>query len=312
MEGETVRIGARKSELARVQAEWVAEALRRTHPEIDVECVWMVTEGDRIQDRPLPEIGGKGLFTARLEAALEAGEIDLAVHSLKDLPTELGEAFTLACVPVREDPRDVLLGPEGPMPLEMLPVNAVVGTSSPRRVAQLRALRADCRFRAIRGNVGTRVRKMREGQVDALLLAAAGLLRLGRLDASASDLLEPPGWLSAPGQGALAIEARRDDAETLRRVSAFEDPAARAAVEAERALLATLEGGCQVPVGALARPAGDGNLRLDAIVLAEDGSRALRASGAAPVAEARALGTSVATDLLERGASRLLSVHASP
>lgn len=307
-----MRIGARKSELARVQAEWVAEALRRAHPGIEVECVWMVTEGDRIQDRPLPEIGGKGLFTARLETALAAGDIDLAVHSLKDLPTELAEAFTLACVPVREDPRDVLLGPGGPMGLEALPADGVVGTSAPRRVAQLRSSRPDCRTRAIRGNVGTRIRKMSEGQVDALLLAAAGLRRLGLIDAPDGRFLEPPAWLPAPGQGALAIEARADDEPTLRRVAALEDPAARTAVEAERALLATLEGGCQVPVGALARLAGDGDLRLDAIVLAEDGSRALRASGAAPAAQARELGARVAADLLEQGASRILSVNASP
>ncbi|MDP2479648.1 MAG: hydroxymethylbilane synthase [Candidatus Palauibacterales bacterium] len=307
-----MRIGARKSELARVQAEWVADALRRAHPDLEVECVWMSTEGDRIQDRPLPEIGGKGLFTARLETALEAGDIHLAVHSLKDLPTELAGGFTLGCVPAREDPRDVLLGPEGPTTPGDLPPEAVVGTSSPRRMAQLRALRPDCRTRAIRGNVGTRIRKMREGRVDALLLAGAGLLRLGLLERSEGGFLEPPAWLPAPGQGALALECRRDDAETLERIADLQDLAARAAVEAERALLATLEGGCQVPVGALARPDGDRGLRLDAIVLAEDGSRWLRASGTAAAEEATELGASVAGELLDRGADRLLSVHASP
>jgi len=307
-----VRIGARKSDLARIQAEWVAEALRRAHPGLEVECVWMETEGDRVLDRPLPEIGGKGLFTARLEAALEAGEIDLAVHSLKDLPTELADGFTLGCVPVREDPRDVLLGPDGPLAIDALPPDAVVGTSAPRRVAQLRALRPDCRFRPIRGNVGTRIRKMHEGRVDALLLAAAGLLRLGRLERAVSGLLEPPAWLPAPGQGALAVECGSDDTGTLARIAVLEDPGTRAAVDAERALLATLEGGCQVPVGALARPAGDGSLRLDAVVLAEDGSRVLRASGSAPASGAADLGASLAADLLERGAAGLLSANASP
>jgi hydroxymethylbilane synthase len=306
-----VRIGARKSKLARVQAESVADALRRAHPGIEVECVWLMTEGDRVLDRPLPEIGGKGLFTARLEAALEAGEIDLAVHSLKDLPTRLAEGFRVACVPGREDPRDVLLGPDGPMALEALPSGAIVGTSAPRRVAQLRAMRSDCRVHAVRGNVGTRIRKMREGRVDALLLAAAGLLRLGLLEARATALLEPPEWLPAPGQGALAIETRSDDEEILRLVEPLEDATARGAVEAERALLATLEGGCQVPIGALARPAGDGRLRLDGIVVAEDGSRSLRASAEAPLTEAAVLGASVARDLLARGAARLLSAPAS-
>ena len=307
-----MRIGARRSKLARVQAEWVADALRRAHPGLEVECVWMETEGDRILDRPLPEIGGKGLFTARLEAALDAREVDLAVHSLKDLPTELAAAFTVGCVPAREDPRDVLLGPDGPMTLDALPPDAVVGTSSPRRVAQLRSARPDCRTRAIRGNVGTRIRKMREGRVDALLLAAAGLVRLGLLEARGGERLEPPSWLPAPGQGALAVETRSDDEETLRRVAPLEDAAARAAVEAERALLATLEGGCQVPVGAHARLDADGGLRLDAIVLAEDGSRSLRASGEASAAEAATLGDSVARELLDRGAADLLSAPASP
>lgn len=303
-----MRIGARKSKLARVQAELVGDALRRAHPGLDVEFVWLLTEGDRVLDRPLPEIGGKGLFTARLETALAEGEIDAAVHSLKDLPTRLGPGFVIGCVPGREDPRDVLLGPDGPTELEALREGATVGTSSPRRMAQLRALRPDCDTRAIRGNVGTRIRKMREGRVDALLLAAAGLLRLGLLEDGEGGRLDPPAWLPAPAQGALAVEVRGDDEAALDLLAPIEDPAARSAVQAERSLLATLEGGCQVPVGALARRRQGGQLRLDAVVLAEDGSRVLRASGAGSAAEAAALGASVGRELLERGAADLLSV----
>jgi hydroxymethylbilane synthase len=307
-----VRIGARRSELARTQAEGVAEALRRAHPGLDVECVWFVTKGDRLRDRPLPEIGGKGLFTARLEAALTDGEIDAAVHSLKDLPTQIADAFELACVPERVDPRDVLLGPDGLLTLEELPREAVVGTSSPRRRALLRSARPDCRTRAIRGNIGTRVRKMRDGEVDALLLAAAGLVRLAIFDARELVCLEPPSWLPAAGQGALAVEIRRDDPRSREVVAALEDPGARAAVEAERSLLLELEGGCQVPIGALASAGPGGRLRLDAIVVAEDGSGELRASGKGSAEEASLLGASVARQLLDAGAARLLSTSARP
>ncbi|HKK26619.1 MAG TPA: hydroxymethylbilane synthase [Gemmatimonadota bacterium] len=302
-----MRIGARKSELARRQARTVAGALERAHAGLEVECVWMTTEGDRVLDRPLPEIGGKGLFTARLEQALASGAIDVAVHSLKDLPTRLGEAFEVTCVPEREDPRDILLGPDGPITLEDLPEGSTVGTSSVRRRAQLLARRPDCSTVSVRGNVGTRIRKMREGQADALLLAAAGLLRLGLVEPGEAVFLEPPGWLPAPAQGALGVEGRRGDGRTAELLSPLEDGAVRAAVDAERSLLATLEGGCLVPIGALARPDGNGGLHLDAVVLAEDGSREVRASGRADVSAAHVLGRTVGGELLDRGAGRLLA-----
>lgn len=298
-------LGSRASDLARTQARRVAALLEEAWPELTVEVEWITTTGDRVLDRPLPEIGGKGLFTAELEAALRQGEIDAAVHSLKDLPTDLGEEFAVLGVPERADPRDVLLAPAGSLQPADLPEGSVVGTSSLRRKAQLLARRPDCRVRDLRGNVETRVEKMRDGAYDAVLLAAAGLERLGLLEPDAI-LLEPPGWLPAPGQGALGAEGRADDGQTGRLLARLDDEALRAEVEAERALLATLEGGCLVPVGALGRVE-EGELRLDAVVLPEDGSRELRASGASRPGEAGALGRRVAEELLDSGADEILA-----
>lgn len=302
---ERLVLGSRSSELARIQARRVASLAREAWPGLEVGIEWITTTGDRILDRPLPEIGGKGLFTAELEAALRQGEIDAAVHSLKDLPTDLGDEFEVLGVPEREDPRDVLLDPEGSLRPGDLPEGAVVGTSSLRRKAQLLALRPDCEVRDVRGNVETRVEKMRDGAYDAVVLAAAGLRRLEMLG-EGTTFLEPPGWLPAPGQGALGVEGRADDDATRRLLARLEDDDLRAEVEAERCLLATLEGGCLVPVGALGRVR-DGELRLDAVVLPEDGSRELRASGSAAPAEAAALGRRVADELLEAGADRILA-----
>ncbi len=302
---ERLVLGSRSSDLARVQARRVASLAREAWPGLEVGIEWITTTGDRVLDRPLPEIGGKGLFTAELEAALRQGEIDAAVHSLKDLPTDLGGEFEVLGVPEREDPRDVLLDPEGSLRPGDLPEGAVVGTSSLRRKAQLLALRPDCEVRDVRGNVETRVEKMRGGAYDAVVLAAAGLRRLGMLG-EGTAFLEPPGWLPAPGQGALGVEGRADDDATRRLLARLEDADLRAEVEAERCLLATLEGGCLVPVGALGRVR-DGELRLDAVVLPEDGSRELRASGSAAPAEAAALGRRVADELLEAGADRILA-----
>lgn len=309
-------LGSRGSALARIQATRVADALRDAWPGIDVETRWITTTGDRVLDEPLPEIGGKGVFTAELEVALLDGEIDAAVHSLKDLPTDLGEGFRVLGVPEREDPRDVLVGPGGPMRLEDLSTDAVVGTSSLRRAAQLLARCPGCRVEDVRGNVETRVEKMREGEYDAVVLAAAGLLRLGMLDPERAIFLEPPEWLPAPGQGALAVEGRDGDAATRSIVARVERPELRSAVEAERGLLAELEGGCLVPIGAWARLEG-GELRLDAVVLSPDGGRELRARGSVafdPAGEdasesyrsAAGLGRRVARDLIEQGADRIL------
>lgn len=302
---DRVVLGSRGSELARVQARRVAEGLRHRWPGLEVAIEWITTTGDRVLDRPLPEIGGKGLFTAELEAALLEGEIHAAVHSLKDLPTDLGDEFAVLGVPEREDPRDVLLGPDGPLLPEELAEGAVVGTSSLRRQAQLLARRPDGRVRDIRGNVETRVRKMRDGDYDAVILAAAGLRRLG-LEGTDGPLLEPPEWLPAPGQGALGVEGRADDEPTARLVAGVEDAGVRAAVRAERSLLARLEGGCLVPVGALGRASG-GEVALDAVVLPPDGSREIRASGRADAADAAGLGRRVAEELIADGADRILA-----
>ncbi len=302
---ERLVLGSRASELARTQARRVAGLLEEAWPGLAVEIEWITTTGDRVLDRPLPEIGGKGLFTAELEAALRQGEIDAAVHSLKDLPTDLGGEFEVLGVPERADPRDVLLGPEGSLEPSDLAEGAVVGTSSLRRKAQLLVRRPDCRVRDVRGNVGTRVEKMRDGEYDAVLLAAAGLRRL-ELAGGGTACLEPPGWLPAPGQGALGVEGRADDDATRRLLRRLEGADLRAEVEAERTLLATLQGGCLVPVGALGRVR-DGRLRLDAVVLPEDGSRELRASDAAPAGEAAALGRRVAEELLASGAEEILA-----
>ena len=309
MDGRPARdrlvLGTRTSDLALHQTRRIAERLGDAWPDLTVETAGVTTEGDRVLDRPLPELGGKGLFTAELEEALRAGEVDAAVHSLKDLPTDMDPAFAVIGVPERADPRDVLLGPDGPLAPEELAGGAVVGTSSLRRRAQLLRLRPDCEVRDVRGNVGTRVEKMRRGDYDAVLLAAAGLLRLELIEPGDGPFLEPPGWLPAPGQGAIGVEGRADDDATRSMIAAIEAEPVRAEATAERALLATLEAGCSVPVGGLAR-AEEGNVRLDAVVLSEDGERELRASGEAPFALADELGRRLGRQLLERGAAELL------
>lgn len=304
-------LGSRRSDLARIQAGRVAELLRGVWPGLDVATRWITTSGDRVLDRPLPEIGGKGVFTLELEALLMDGEIDAAVHSLKDLPTDLGEGLSVLGVPEREDPRDVLLTPDGPAGLGVLAEDARVGTSSLRRAAQLRSRRPDCRVRDLRGNVPTRIRKMEAGEYDAIVLAAAGLRRLELL-ASDARCLEPPAWLPAPGQGALGVEGRTGDEATATLLAAVEDPVVRVTVEAERSLLARLEGGCLVPIGALGSVDGT-TLSLEAVVLSEDGSEEIRGSGSVTLAEepgdrkrARRLGRSVAEEMLADGADQVL------
>lgn len=299
-----VVLGARTSRLARTQAEAVAEGLRAAWPGLEVEVVGIDTTGDRMLDEPLTEIGGKGVFTLELEEALREGEIDAAVHSLKDLPTDLGAEFEVLGVPEREEPRDVLLGPDGTIGLDDLEEGAVVGTSSLRRAAQLRARRPDCSVEDLRGNVGTRVEKMREGACDAAVLAAAGLIRLGLLEDDAR-FLGPPEWLPAPGQGALGVEGRAGDDAVAELVGRLEDGGTRAAVRAERAFLAALQGGCLVPVGAWARES-DGRLRLETVVLSTDGDEELRATGEGSRASAASLGRRLAERLKTEGADRIL------
>jgi hydroxymethylbilane synthase len=302
----TLRLGTRRSALAMAQAGRVADALRGKGHE--VALVEVVTDGDR-SPASLTELGGTGVFVTELRRQLLDGAIDLAVHSLKDLPTAAAEGLVVAAVPLREDARDALVSRDR-TPLNQLAQGATVGTGSPRRAAQLRALGLGLHVVAIRGNVDTRLRRVAAGDLDAVVVAAAGLARLGRLD-EAAELLDPGQLLPAPGQGALAVECRADDESLVDGVRrALDDVATRAAVTAERAVLAALEAGCTAPVGALADVAvgdtGDDEIYLRAAVTAVDGSRAVRLSITGPVADGERLGRQLAADLLDAGAAELI------
>lgn len=300
-----LRLGTRGSLLALTQSRGVARDLEeRTGVEVEIEVIH--TTGDLRLDRPLSEIGGKGLFTKELDVALIEGRIDFAVHSLKDLPTLMDPSLAVASIPVREDPRDVLIGPAGSraVTLSSLPPGAVVGTSSLRRRALTLAFRPDLQVTSIRGNLDTRLRKVDEGEVDAILLAGAGIRRVGWTD-RIHEWIEGGAWLSAPGQGALGIVARSDDPEVAHILSHLHDPPTAAAVTAERALLHELEGGCQVPIGSLATVFGD-QLRLRGVVASPDGTRVVVAESTGPSAEPDLLGRRVAELLLHRGAGGIL------
>jgi hydroxymethylbilane synthase len=272
-----------------------------------VEIVGVTTLGD-VSRAQLTQIGGTGVFVSALREALLGGQVDLAVHSLKDLPTGPAAGVTLAAVPPRDDPRDALIARDGAK-LADLPPGARIGTGSPRRAAQLLGLRADLRCVPIRGNAGTRLGKVSEGELDAVVLAYAGLARIGHVGAI-TQVFEPDEMLPAPGQGALAVECREDDAELAALLQAVTDEASMAAVTAERSLLEALEAGCSAPIGAYAVPPGSGTaqLRMQAAVMSPDGSRTLRAHGGAPAADAWQLGRDLAAELLRSGASDLISV----
>lgn len=289
-------IGSRGSQLALWQARWVASRLESLGEQTRIEII--KTTGDRVTDIPLGQVGSKGLFTKEIEDALLDGSIDLAVHSLKDMPTELPTGLVLAAIPEREDVRDALAGHT----LDDLPPGARVGTGSLRRAAQLRALRPDLGVAPIRGNVDTRLRKLDEGQYDAIILAAAGLTRLG-LSARIAQFFEPEEMCPAVGQGALAIETRDSKREIAARLN---DPTTAAAVQAERSMLGALGGGCQVPVGAYARLIG-AELHLRAIVASPDGSRIAQALLTGSVGNPEDLGRRVADELLAQGAQELLN-----
>jgi hydroxymethylbilane synthase len=290
-------IASRGSQLALWQAHWVAAQLARLGHECRIDII--KTTGDKITAVPLSQVGTKGLFTKEIEEALLEGRADVAVHSLKDLPGDLPAGLVLAAVPEREDPRDAVVG----RPLAELPDGARVGTSSLRRSAQLRHLRPGLVVESVRGNLDTRLRKLDEGRYDAILLAAAGLKRLG-WGGRIAETLEPETMCPAVGQGALAIETRESGAgfDACRPLNHADS---RAAVDAERALLRSLGGGCQVPLGARAVVNG-GRLRLHAVVAAPDGSEVVRATAAGAVEEAEALGARLGAELLERGARRIL------
>jgi hydroxymethylbilane synthase len=290
-------IASRGSQLALWQARWVQQKLAGAGHDSRIEII--KTTGDKITDVPLAQVGTKGLFTKEIEEALLEGRADLAVHSLKDLPTDLPPGLILAAIPVREDPRDALVG----LRLAELPKGAKVGTSSLRRSAQLRQLRPDLQIESIRGNLDTRVRKLDEGLYDAVVLAAAGLKRLGWSERIA-ELLPPEIMCSAVGQGALAIETRAEGSGHDA-CAPLDHPETRAAVTAERALLAALGGGCQVPIGAYATVS-NGHLQLIAVVAAPDGSELVRGHSEGRVAEAARLGAALGAELLDRGARRIL------
>ncbi len=292
----------RPSALARWQTEYVISLLQAAHPSIAFETLVITTKGDRILDKPLPMIGGKGLFTAELERALHEGRVDAAVHSLKDLPVDDSPGLTIGLTPVRADVRDVLICPAG-FTLDELPEGAVVGTSSLRRAAQLRSRRPDLNIQPIRGNVDTRIRKAREGQYDAIILAAAGVTRLG-LQEHITQYLPLDVMLPAPGQGVLGVQCRADDQVTLEILSAVEDADARAAAWAERAFLAGLGGGCSIPVAAYAERQGE-NIHLRGLVASPDGRRLLRVEGAG--ADPWQLGQSLADEALAKGAAQILA-----
>jgi hydroxymethylbilane synthase len=293
----------------------VQSRLEAAHSGLRVELREYVTQGDRVQNVPLAQVGGKGLFTKEIEDALLHGEADLAVHSLKDLPEGMPAGLMLGAVPAREDPRDALVLPASVAsgtetdaaanPLDRLPHGARVGSSSVRRAAQLRHLRPDLHLEDVRGNVDTRLRKLDEGQYDALILASAGLRRLN-LAARITAALPPELCLPAPGQGALALQCREEDAATQQALRALDDPEARVCVVAERAALAVVGGGCSVPLGALARLEGR-FLVLQALVASPDGSRILRAEQRGEPTTPQELGRAVAEQLLADGAAELLA-----
>lgn len=301
----TLRLGTRGSALATSQAQHIADQLHATAG-VDVELVTVSTEGDRDQATPLAQLGGQGVFVAALREAVVDGRVDFAVHSLKDLPTTADPRLNLAAIPVREDPRDAVVARDD-LTLGELPARSTIGTGSPRRAAQINALGLGLDVVPIRGNVDTRLSKVSTGEFDAVVVAFAGLRRLGRAD-EATELLDPLQVLPAPGQGALACECRADDVVTADVLAKLDDPATRAAVTAERSLLAALEAGCSAPVGALADIAAgdDGDeLWLRAVVADVSGNPTIRKSKTGSPSDAVEVGEQLAAELLAEGAGSL-------
>ena len=297
-------IATRESQLALWQAEHVKARLMALHPGLEVELLGMTTQGDQILDSPLSRIGGKGLFVKELEVAMAEGRADLAVHSIKDVPMDLPEGFELAAISKREDPRDAFVSKKYPS-LEALPPGGRVGTSSLRRQAQLRARLPHLNIDTLRGNVNTRLRKLDEGQYDAILLAAAGLKRLG-FENRITAVLEPEESLPAVGQGALGIEIRSGNQELAALLAPLNDPETAACVLAERAMSRRLQGGCQAPIGGYA-VVRDGRLFLRAFVADLEGIRFFRAVAEGPMDAPEHVGLAAAEDLVQQGADRLLA-----
>lgn len=299
-----IRIATRQSPLAMWQAEHVAARLKSIHPDLEIEIVGMTTKGDQLLDSPLSKVGGKGLFVKELEQGLLAGEADIAVHSMKDVPVGFPEGLHLAVILARENPYDALLSGRYAS-LAELPEGARVGTSSLRRQCQLAERRPDLRIESLRGNVNTRLAKLDAGQYDAIILAAAGLIRLG-LESRIRCVLSPDESLPAIGQGAIGIECRIEDERVHELIAPLADPETTDRVLAERAMNARLQGGCQIPIAGHAVIEGD-MLILKGLVGSVDGKRVLRAQAQGPRAEAEAIGVRVAEDLLAQGADQILA-----
>ncbi|WP_018921631.1 hydroxymethylbilane synthase [Salsuginibacillus kocurii] len=300
---KTIVIGTRKSNLAMKQTEWVIEQLNALQLPYHFEIKKIVTKGDQILDVTLSKVGGKGLFVKEIEQALENGEIDMAVHSMKDLPSEVAEGFAIGAITNRVDPRDAYIANDH-VPFSELPAGAVVGTSSLRRSAQILAARPDLKVQWVRGNIETRLRKLREEGFDAIILAAAGLERMGWTTEIVTEFLDTTMSLPAVGQGALGIECRENDKDVLEVLSHLHDEDVARRVTAERAFLHEIEGGCQVPIGGYATLLEDGAVSLEAMVGEPDGSQILKESGVGNNPEE--LGRSLANNLQSRGAKEIL------
>ncbi|MBM9537833.1 hydroxymethylbilane synthase [Desulfobulbus alkaliphilus] len=304
-----LRIGTRASQLAVTQSTWVKHRIETTYPRIRVELTRITTKGDRILDVPLAKVGGKGLFVKEIEDALLAGEVDLAVHSMKDVPTELPEGLHIGIIPMREIPQDAFVSARYAS-LDALPHGAKVGTSSLRRKSQLAALRPDLTIVDLRGNIDTRLRKLDEGLFDAILLAGAGLNRMG-LQKRITTLLSAEQMLPAIGQGSLGIELRRSDSDLLQLLQFLHDPDTAVTVAAERAFLLRLEGGCQVPIGAHALLTAN-TISLTGLIAGVDGRHIIKETMTGPAEQAAALGTTLAESLLAKGGKALLDAVYSP
>lgn len=300
----TLRIATRKSALALWQANHVQALLLDAHPGLEIELVKIVTEGDRILDRPLAEIGGKGLFLKELERAMLNGEADLAVHSMKDVPARMEEGLVLDAVLPRANPYDALVSRNDRL-LADLPAGSRIGTSSLRRKSQLLALRPDLDVADLRGNVDTRLRKLDEGQYDAIILACAGLERLG-LGERITETLQPPDWLPASTQGIIGLQCRQDDAEVRSLIKPLADANTMVVASAERSVARVLEATCQVPL-AVHAVLDAGNVHLRSVVSTPDGKESIWATGEAPYADAVNLGERLAADLLKNGAGKIMA-----
>ena len=303
MTSQELRIGTRGSQLALYQANWVKEKLVQTYPHLEVTLIKIKTTGDRIQDAPLAKIGGKGLFVKEIEEALIQKKIDLAVHSIKDVPTELPKGLHLSAITKREDPRDVFISKEGAL-LKDLPQGAKIGTSSLRRQAQLLHFRSDFEIIPLRGNLDTRLKKLKTMNLDGIILAYAGVKRLG-LENKITEIIHTGISLPAIGQGALGIETRMDDEETEERIRFLNDPSSAIVISAERAFLKKLGGGCQVPIAAFGQIVGS-TLQIDGIVGTIDGKRLIHHHVEGTIEEAESLGIELANFLLNKGAEEIL------